>query len=413
MVDFIVRDFLAAREVKIRVDGLTVLRGESYSGKSSTFRAIHAACTNRFASGTVRWGASQSEVLIRFDGSSDVLRVVKPLSGGASYQLGSVKYDKTRREVPAEVESFLNLGVLVSGSDRLSLTFWEQFSRPLLRSFSQAKVSEMLGSGVALKDWGVCWKALSSRRSELRGEERVLKSLVDESKAQVDIYARLVDLGSSLALSVRRAREALLGLSSRVQLLQELRQLLLTRDVLEGSQGSRRACLSVIDGWLSLQARMVALMSLYGYLSSSSRVCTELFVLQSYSDVLRRHKELEVGFSSACYSRSMLSSLGGLLLRKSVVESQLYVVRQSCAVVWLRSLCLLLQESSVGSTKWVSLSVVRRTLDRLVLLHSLRKALSDRSLLEAHIDSLRARCSEDVCPVCGSRLSVVPHTSFG
>lgn len=222
MIDIVVRDYLAAEEVKLRIDGLTVLRGESYSGKSSTFRAIQAAVQNRFPVGCVRWGATSCSVALRFDGSSEILKVSKSEKGGAVYELGSVKFEKTRREVPQEVVSFLNLGSLVSGADRLSLSFWEQFSRPLLRAFSQSKVSDLLGGGQSLKDWGEANKALISRRGELKGEESVL--ITHCAKAQEEVAAWEALLAEAAPL-VSLVKDLDVRITTSAETLQSLRLL--------------------------------------------------------------------------------------------------------------------------------------------------------------------------------------------
>ena len=64
MPQFIVRNYLAVKEVKLNVKGLTTLTGDSNSGKSSTLKAIDAACHNRFMSGQVRWGEDKIVVKI-------------------------------------------------------------------------------------------------------------------------------------------------------------------------------------------------------------------------------------------------------------------------------------------------------------------------------------------------------------
>ena len=81
MVDLIVKDYLACRDVRIGVRGLTVVRGESYSGKSSMFRGLVSAFTNRWSSRCVRWGCSCSIVsvsalMVLFFGLSRGIRLV-------------------------------------------------------------------------------------------------------------------------------------------------------------------------------------------------------------------------------------------------------------------------------------------------------------------------------------------------
>lgn len=261
-MDFVVRDYLAVKEAKVRVDGLTVVRGESYSGKSSMFRAIEAAMTNRFASGCVRWGTPQCSVSVRFGGSGSVLKVTKAEKGGAVYDLDGCCFDKTARAVPAEVRSFLGCGYLRAGSDTVSLNFWEQFSKPLLWSFSQAKISEMLGNGEALAVWSGVNKNLTGRRSELKGAEGVLLHQVDSCRAELASWEGLVDAGGVLFEDVSAAVCAYDSVVARVGLLEDLRALLLDVACVEGGICHYRLLLNECEGLASVAERDDALHSL-------------------------------------------------------------------------------------------------------------------------------------------------------
>ena len=49
-VQAIVRNYLAVEEAKLLIRGLTILRGESFQGKSSLVAGLRAAFTNVFTS---------------------------------------------------------------------------------------------------------------------------------------------------------------------------------------------------------------------------------------------------------------------------------------------------------------------------------------------------------------------------
>lgn len=410
MVDFVVRDYLAAREVKIRVDGLTVLRGESYSGKSSTFRAIQSACMNRFASGTVRWGAPQSEVAIRFDGG-DILKVVKANTGGASYELGGVKYDKTRREVPAEVESFLNLGTLTSGADKLSLTFWEQFSRPLLRSFSQAKVSEMLGSGTALRDWGVCWKELSSRRSELRGEEKMVRSYLDDARAEAVKYEQLFKDGKSLYDSVREYSTALTAHKLRTDYLKTLhyhQRLLVLMQMLSIKRDSEALSLTLLSSTLQ---RLDYLRQLKRILLQKMSLEKRISCCVSLSRIVdgSLHYVNRVGFAHT--AMGYLTQLRGLHRESFMINTQKLCMQEELQLLDARLRLLRLRELqrcvmrlNVAQGLFGSATACAGVLDRLHLIQLLKQFRSDLVGMAVRRDHINAHLADGVCPLCGSTL---------
>lgn len=410
MVDFVVRDYLAAREVKIRVDGLTVLRGESYSGKSSTFRAIQSACMNRFASGTVRWGASQSEVAIRFDGG-DILKVVKTNTGGATYELGGVKYDKTRREVPTEVESFLNLGTLSSGADKLSLTFWEQFSRPLLRSFSQAKVSEMLGSGTALRDWGVCWKELSSRRSELRGEEKMVRSYLDDARAEAVRYEQLFEDGKPLYDKLQELSVSLAGYVARVDYLKSLRHYQRLMVAVGALLIKRKAEASSLLQLSSALQRLDRLRQLGQLLSQGVVLADRVACCLSLSRIMVTSLDYANRINFAHTGKRQLLQLGELQreqymygVRRSCVQEELGLLDARLRLHRLQELrrCLYrldyVRSLFDGTTGCVGL------LDHIYALQALKQCKLDLTGFMVRRDHIKHHLRDGVCPMCGSAL---------
>lgn len=411
MVDFVVRDFLAARDVRLRVSGLTVLRGESYSGKSSTFRAIQAACTNRFSSGVVRWGASHCEVFVRFSDSESFLKVTKGSSGGAVYTLGGVVYDKTRREVPAEVDSFLNLGVVSSGSDRLSLCFWEQFSRPLLRSFSQSRISELLGSGRGLRDWTVCWKALSSRRSEVRAEERVLRDLLDSVRAEHSELAQAYRDSESLAVRISSLLSSHASGVSRLELLSMLRGLLSLREVQSEVLSARRLEFCCLGDMLAVSSRVYYLHMLLELSASRLVLGNRLMVVSGYRESLSRCLVAYLQHRGWVSRMQLLGSFSELL--RSSRSSYLRGVSLGLedGVLSLRARCHQLRLLVVMGYSVRCLDSVRALtsgllsgVDFALSVLRLRVLLSERGLLLLRMDSVRVMLQEDICPVCGSLL---------
>lgn len=390
-MDIVVKDYLAARDVRVRVEGLTVLRGESCAGKSSTFRGVVAACMNRFTSGCVRWGSPGCSVSVRFGDDARVLRVTKTEKGGAVYQLGDVTYDKTRREVPSDVLGFLNFGFLEAGSDRLSLSFWEQFTPPLLMGFSQRRIGELLGSGSGLSDWSVCWRGLGVRRDRCRGASTSLGKLLDSAKRSRELYGSLQALGSSLYARVTDAYSSLMSLRTRRSSLLQLLGLCTTDYSVASSVVSGYSRLSsLLDAYaavLSHRREVVSLLGLYAARSLLSGQVSD--ILAPSLLVLDKHSSLVSSCSSLRTRRSSLGSLVDMVTHRGSMLSGLSVSSEYAS--YLSGLADL-------ASRRASL------LSRRERLESLLSLLTSRSSFASEISRLDGLLDSSVCPLCGSPL---------
>lgn len=390
-MDIVVKDYLAARDVRVRVEGLTVLRGESCAGKSSTFRGVVAACMNRFTSGCVRWGSAGCSVSVRFSDDARVLRVTKTEKGGAVYRLGDVTYDKTRREVPSDVCSFLNFGFLEAGSDRLSLSFWEQFTPPLLMGFSQRRIGELLGSGSGLSDWSVCWRGLGVRRDRCRGASTSLGKLLDSAKRSRELYCSLQTLGSVLYARVTDAYSRLTSLRTRGSSLLQLLGLCTTDYVHASSVVAGYSRLSsVLDAYVSFLSRrreVVSLLTLYADRSLLSGQISD--VLEPCLGVLDKHSSLVSSCSSLRSRMTSLVSLVEMVTRCGSMSSGLSVLSE-CASYLSGLESLALRRASLVS--------------RRERLSSLLSLLTSRDSFASEISRLEGLLDSSVCPLCGSPL---------
>lgn len=390
-MDIVVKDYLAARDVRVRVEGLTVLRGESCAGKSSTFRGVVAACMNRFTSGCVRWGSAGCSVSVRFSDDARVLRVTKTEKGGAVYQLGDVTYNKTRREVPSDVLCFLNFGFLDAGSDRLSLSFWEQFTPPLLMGFSQRRIGELLGSGSGLSDWSVCWRGLGVRRDRCRGASTSLGKLLDSAKRSRELYGSLQASGSSLYARVTDAYGRLMSLRSRLSSLQALLGLCTTDYSVASSVVSGFSRLSsLLDAYAAVLSHRGEVVSLLGFYADRSLLSGQISgILEPCLGVLDKHSSLVSSCSSYRSRRSSLVSLLDMVTRRGSMSSGLSVLSDYASYL-----------SGLEALASRRASLVSRR-DRL---ESLLSLLTSRAPFASEISRLEGLLDSSVCPLCGSPL---------
>lgn len=177
---FIVRNFQSLKEVKIDASGFTLVVGQTGEGKSATFRALKAACVNKFSKGNVKHGEKSATVAIQTDGHT--LVATKPDNGSPSYALDGQVFSKLNRTVPEPVADLLNMSDLSEGS--YSLNFYPQFEAPLLVGFSQKKVLELLSASQGLDDLNTVKTELSVKRSETNGAFKSLDSILSSLKVQ-------------------------------------------------------------------------------------------------------------------------------------------------------------------------------------------------------------------------------------
>lgn len=183
-MDIIVENYQSIKKAKLKVEGITVLRGASNSGKSAFFRAVQSAMFNRFKSGVVRYGEDACSVKIRFDKGGDVLTVVRRNTGGSpQIKLGNNIWSKLNRDLPKEVRDFLNVGNLnVSNTEQYSLNFFSQFQPPLLAEYSSKKIMDILSASKAVDDLNIARKLIDQKRERNRGAFDQLDAAITETK---------------------------------------------------------------------------------------------------------------------------------------------------------------------------------------------------------------------------------------
>lgn len=186
MANFIIKDFCADKIVKLKVDGFTILTGDSSSGKSSALKAIQAAATNRFGGSQVRFGCDKAVVQIQWEPDGEVISVARLATGGSPIvKFRGTTYSKLNRNVPSEIVEFHNLGVVQVGSELYNLNFSTQFQPPLLIKFSHKKVMEILSSSKSVEDFTRVTKKMADRRLLNRGEFTQVDNLLTNTKEKL------------------------------------------------------------------------------------------------------------------------------------------------------------------------------------------------------------------------------------
>jgi len=239
-----VSNFQSIEDVRLNVDGFTLLVGESSQGKSATFRALQAAVSNRFRAGQVRNGTDRAEIGIKFSDDEPILKVMKPKDGSASMKLGDMVYSKLARTVPSEVSDLCNMEPLSSDRDSYSLNFHPQFEEPMLLAFSQQKVMELLSASEALDDLNLVKGALSDRRSEVKGAFTSLDTILSRLKEQ---HSELSERVKAVKGTVDRLRTVKAASEGVLQELAKVDSLIHESELLSDDRDCREYCYRVCD----------------------------------------------------------------------------------------------------------------------------------------------------------------------
>jgi len=191
-MDISVKNYQSLIDVNLKVEGLTIIKGQSNAGKSSLFKALYSATHNRFRQGCVRFGQDSCIVSVRYPDSPVILRVERSSQGGSPLvslgckALGYKSFNKMNRDVPPEIQQFNNFGkISASTSDEFSLNFTPQFTPPLLVQFSPKKVVEILAYSQATQDALKAKKQIDEKNLKLKGAIENMDSVVSSSKQEV------------------------------------------------------------------------------------------------------------------------------------------------------------------------------------------------------------------------------------
>lgn len=376
----VVKDFLAAKEVKFTVKGFTLIKGESSSGKSSSFKAIYAACTNSFSPVQVRFGTDEAIVKMRFGFNEPVFTAVRKRRGSPTMTFNGQEYSRMNRAVPEEIEKYLNLGFIQAGSEKYSLNFFTQFQPPLLHTFSQKRIAEILSNSVALDDYNAIMKEMSRRKEQLKGAFSSIDNLMSDIKVRTSDASVLLEQMSPLVRDLESAYKAMLGSSEALQRLESL-----GGDVSSACRIRRRTALNSMlvesyKSWERTQSTIDSLLSLLTFMRWAAK--------KSFS--LTQKRKLDGLFSDAGVHAELIQDL----------ESYLYDVARYSSIKGSMSAQAELRDLYTQAEDLLSARESFET--TLQLLHTFQQNIKNAEYLRTRIEEGKAHLHADVCPFCGS-----------
>jgi len=145
----VIKDFQAIQSAEIEFAGLTVIVGESRTGKSSVIRAISRLMTASPGTSDVSVGKQAYRVAIARNGH---VIVRKKGAKTNEYHVDGKVFTKVGRLLPPGADTVLDLAQVEVGKRKTLLNIQEQFDGPFLVSESPSVVSEFLGSVIGVDE---------------------------------------------------------------------------------------------------------------------------------------------------------------------------------------------------------------------------------------------------------------------
>jgi len=183
-----IHDFQSIEELDIECGPITVIHGESDTGKSAVVRALYALAFNSYPTGHVRDGAKYSGVAVMVD---DVM-VAAEKGGGTNDYIVNVSgerqdFAKVGTIVPPEAEGWLGWRSLeLDDGSRFTPNFGMQFDAPFLLTDSPSRRAKVLGTLTNVATLYAAIKEANAweRRAKTRGDAQ--QEIIDGAAPRIE-----------------------------------------------------------------------------------------------------------------------------------------------------------------------------------------------------------------------------------
>lgn len=378
MLQAIIEDFQSIEKAKLKIEGFTLILGQSNQGKSATLRALKAACTNRFKAGQVRHGQDHAMIQIKTPESQAILRCMRPWNGSIKYKLGDELFSKVGRTLPKQINEFLNLGFLETGSENYSLNFHDQFQPPLLLAFSQAKVMELLSVSTALNDLKETKEALMIKRQENKGALATIQAIKDEAVEKVHSLEEKVKVLEPIVVEFNKVQDVIDSIESQMDKISSIEDSVKLITSLEKKIEILEDIGLIESNLQTTESILVQVKQLSGCLATVIKV----------SSKIQLHEEIVTTFDNDLESK--FNALTDLLVYNKTYQDC------SAKIKVEENRLSLLQEAS--SLAFVDDRATHSTI------YALESAIEQLGTIESRINELKNITEEHICPFCGSKV---------
>lgn len=325
---FIIKDFLAVKEAKITVKGLTTLHGDSNAGKSSILKAVRAATHNRFRTKQVRHGSEFITVKVKWDDDHRILSVIRRPTGSPTMVITDPKdpsntltFSKLSTTLPKEVEEFNNLGVLRVADDIYSLNFMNQFQKPLLLEYSQKKVMQILSASKGLNDWNTAHGELEERRKANRGSFSSVDAILSDTKLGLSTIKEKIRVITPLTQQLEKNYQQILIEDATETHLRELLKDLERFHLMESEEEILKEIITLSTDLKSVQTEQDNYIELSSQLVQLSSMEDRLITIEQILFDVKQLKEVSDGIEDLQEHLNNILNLEKIDVRMEVINS--------------------------------------------------------------------------------------------
>lgn len=428
MIQFIIRDFQAIEEAKINVEGLTLLVGQSSSGKSACLRAISAAFNNRFRNGQVRHNTEQAVVKVKFSDSPQIFTAIRPWSGSIKMFLDKIPYSKIGRTLPLDISNLLNTSNIDVSGDVYSLNFHEQFQKPLLLEFSQKKVMDLLSASQGLDDLQETKGYLAEKRLENKGAFKSVDAILSNTKEQLSNVNSTLESVKPLEEDLDTAITAYKSFQKNLQDLEELSQSIGDKVKLSKKLFTLNTLITLVSPSAqiyNIQSVLEKLQSLYSDVVELPKVSTlktyyinligQIEFYDNKDAELQEFYKFSEDFNQCEAVKSALDKYPDLNKFNAAIDELSSIDNLLKALQTLPELLYYkgahLEQVSLVGSKVVkfkvlsdSQSAIKESERIITQIDSLELLLSNHAQQSSRLEQLNNIIENHICPVCGSKV---------
>ena len=193
MVDISIKNFQSIQDINLKIDGFTVVVGQSNIGKSAIRRAIDFALFSNWSKSYVRNGEKDCFVSIKKD--NVVLSKTKGKSN--TTEINGIVYEKSGSGVS---EEFGNFGIkkLETTDDEYNIMISSQLDRLFLSSFSDTEQHKVLNSILETSTYEEALRMVNADINILSKTDRELSASIDQKTEELGSYEKILSILSRI-----------------------------------------------------------------------------------------------------------------------------------------------------------------------------------------------------------------------
>ncbi len=181
-----IKNYQAIEEASLEfTPGITIIKGDTNSGKSAIFRAIRDAVFNRTGDRFIKNGKEFTSVKIDYNGAEVFWKKHRKHTIPTEYKINKEFYSKVGRTQVPEVADVLSIKEVKLVNEKERINFWYQMDKPFLMDKTASHLFEFL--------------SLSSEEDNLTKIVKVMKTDlntidkdISELKGNIDSYKRML-----------------------------------------------------------------------------------------------------------------------------------------------------------------------------------------------------------------------------